>query len=152
MFLSLPTAAYRDQWVAFTLKDCDAKIIYFNIVRFVDLTSLEGFTMPDGCPVVYLEVIDNDVDRVKLANRMIGEMQKRAAQELQWRVVEIVKSWTHGNKRYGRPVSCVETGERYVSVKACADANNLSYSQLINHLKNMVGYKTVKGRHYKWLE
>lgn len=46
-------------------------------------------------------------------------------------------------------VECIETGERFASIAAAADAHNVAYSQLHNHVTGKRGHKTVHGRTYR---
>lgn len=149
MYLELPTENYSNQWAGFMLTDTDGKCFQVGMARYIELTSLQGIALPQGGAVVYLSVIDHDLDRLKLANRMLGEMLKRGMPARQWDIQEMVRSWSHGNRRYGKPVTCIETGEQWPSLTNCVDAHKISYSALQKHLNGQIGYRTVKGRTYR---
>lgn len=149
MFISIPTNSYRNQWACYILTDSDGKAFDAGVVKFTELLALPGLVMPDKHPVIYMTIIDHDTDRLKLANRAMSAMVKSGAGGLQWKILDAVKSWSKSSRRSGHPVMCVDTGEQWSSVTACAAGAGVSYSQLTNHLKGMVGHKTVKGKKYK---
>lgn len=145
MYLLLPQN-FKDLWALYTLTNAAGEIFHLDIVKFQSITNIQDVTLPDG--QIYLTVVDTDTDRLKVANRAQEYVLQQGHKTLQWRVVEIVKSWNHGNRRHGNPVMCIDTGETFTSAKAACDAHGLTYSQLVRHLKGEIGYKTVKGKRY----
>ncbi len=49
-----------------------------------------------------------------------------------------------------RAVVCDLTGQQYASAKECAAAEGIAQSSLSNHLNNLPGYSTVRGKTYRW--
>lgn len=143
MFLKLNTKQYEDQWVCYTLKDSTGQLLHVGIVAMTALTALNDVDrtkiMDDE---VYLTIIDSDIDKMKLANR--------ANLHYPSQVQLIYQRWTAGPKKYGKPVRCSETGKTWASIRACCDDRGLTYTQLINHLNGMSGYKTVKKKIYSF--
>ena len=144
MFLIIKADKFNEEWVGYKITDKTNQLLHFGIVRYRNLTALEGVDLSAMQGEVYLTVLDRDINRMALADRLLPEFQHR--------VMDRVRSWSHGNKKYGKPVICLETGETWGSVKACAEATQTSYSQLSNQLKGMVGYKAVKGKIYQFVQ
>lgn len=148
MFFNINAENYRDLHVAAIVKNPAGEIVSVTICPFVQVADLSRDQLA-GEKSVMVVVVDQDVDRVKLANRFMMWLGQNGAARLQWSVRDMVASWAHGNRGSGVPVICVETGETWGSLTACAESQGLSYSQLIKHLNGAVGYKKVKGRTYK---
>lgn len=53
-------------------------------------------------------------------------------------------------QRRRREVVCVETGDRYASVSAAADAASVTVGCMSNHLYRRPGFAHVKGNHYEF--
>lgn len=52
--------------------------------------------------------------------------------------------------QYGRPVVCVETGQRYPNAHQAAIANEVNYSYMHYHLQGATSYKQCKGLTFKY--
>lgn len=50
-----------------------------------------------------------------------------------------------------RGVQCIETGETWATLGACAEAHKLGKGNLSNHLAGHIGFKTVRGKTYRWI-
>lgn len=146
MFLTIPSD-FSKQWCCYVLTDCNGVAFHADIVRFKELTMLEGIIVPDV--VAYLTVIETDVDRLKLANRMFAVLPVNHP-GMEWKIRDAVVRWGKDGRCNGRPVLCMDTGESWKSAHTAALTHNLSYGQLLKHLSGAVGYKTVKGRVYRW--
>ncbi len=53
---------------------------------------------------------------------------------------------------WGRPVVCVETGERFDNAHKAATATGVNYSYLHYHLQGVGGYKKCKGLTFRYDE
>lgn len=151
MLMIINGATHRNEWVLYTLTDDKGECVHIDIVKFTELTNFPNVKVAEY-GTLYLNVIDKDEDRMKLANRGMRDLPSIGKGDLQWKIRDIVASWSHGNKKHGHPIMCVETGQEWSSLKACADDQGLSYSQLLNHVKGNVGYKSVKGQTYRKVE
>lgn len=153
MFLTISPKTYNNEWVFFTLTTGGGKLIDAGIVRHRDMSQMDGVKLTDDMDdVLYLTPVLVDDDRLRLANRAmenLGQRDTNEGRKLQWKIRDTVASWMHGNKKFGTPVMCVTTGEQWKSIKDCCTSHKLSYSQLLKHLNNDIGYKTVKGNTYK---
>lgn len=46
-------------------------------------------------------------------------------------------------------IECIETGEKFGTIAQVAEAHGIAASNLSNHLRNNLGYNTVKGKTYR---
>ena len=145
MFLKIPSN-FKNLWVYYHLMDCDYRITNVGISKFCEMMQINDIVPEQG---YYISIIDTDEDRYKLANRAISDISERGKPSLQWTIKGIASAWQKEG-RAARPVICIETSETFDSANATATAKKLSYSQLINHLNGKIGFKTVKGNHYRW--
>lgn len=149
MFVTINPETYRDQWVCYVLTNREGKPFHTDIVRFTELTMFNGVKLNKQKTIAYVNIIDVDTDRMKLANRMLSELPKRGCAGCEVVIPTILKRWSFSEKRTGRPVLCIESGEAFSSAAECAREHQINYNQLMRHLKNEVGYKSVRGRRYK---
>lgn len=142
---------HKNLWFFYTLTNSVGKILTVNVVRFIELTAVEDFFNPDGGDT-YITIIDQDEDRLKLLNRANGWVIEKGHKAMQYKLHEIFKRWhkqKHGN---ARSVMCVETGQKWASARDCAVEQSVSYSQLVNHINGLPGFRTVKGHTYRRLD
>ena len=86
--------------------------------------------------------------REKLRKANLGKKQsKETIEKRKQTILEKKKNgYIQTNQSHRKPVYCVETGEKFESVKEASDKYNLT--TLVGHLKGR--YKTCKGKHYKY--
>lgn len=149
MFLNLPTQNYRKMYAIYTLTNEKGEIIFFDIVKMVEIGFLEGVETLEDHEQVYLNLIDTHEDYMVLGNRL-SQVISVANPKLQDRVYDIRKKLMKKDHGNAKRVMCVDTGEFFESARECANEHNLTYVQLLNHLNEFKSYKTVKGKKYKW--
>lgn len=149
MYLEIPLN-YQKCFAYYTLTTSDGELFHAGIVQFKNLTLFRDVPWQPS-DKYYLSIIQTDEDPMKLANHAVEDLKNRNAGKLQWNIIGAVQSFSRNNTKLGKAVECVETGEIWQSAVACADANNLSYTQLINHLRQRIGHKTVKGKRYQYV-
>lgn len=145
MFLQIPQN-HKTAWACIILTDAAGKAFYADIVKFSELTVLDGVEAERA----YLTIIDTDTDWQKLVNRSMSAVVTRGTPDLQWKIrdaMERITKTTHANSK---AVVCVDTGERFVSALACANAHELTYGQLLNHLNHPQSWRSVKKKKYRW--
>lgn len=149
MFIQLPTGNLTNVWVFYTLSNPARGIFHADIVRFTELTALDGLTLP--ADVVYLQVVETNQDLQVLYNQAnVWLAEKSLPAEFQWKLRDHIAKLTskaHGN---AKAVICETTGETFASANAAAKAHKVSYVQLLNHLNGQISYKSVKGKKYRW--
>ena len=152
MFITLNPVKFKDQFAAYSLTDSAGRLLFVGIGRLPDILSLPGAPSNWGAETSINMIISTPVDDyMRAANDalMIATDANRAD------LVEVLKGavdkMQRPPKRAGRPVECIETGQRYFSTTAAAEANNASYCALQKHLKGAVGYKSVKGHTYRYV-
>lgn len=146
IYLTIPQN-HADLWVFYFVLNNSGQVVNINIDRFNNMTNLSDVDLKNGSA---LSVVDQDTDVLKLINRAYNIVNERALTSMQWKVNEISKRImkpAHGN---ARPVMCETTGEIFDSVLQCSNEHSVSYAQLNKHLKRMTGYKSVKGKTYRY--
>lgn len=53
------------------------------------------------------------------------------------------------NQSLYKGVECINTGERFPNISACAQSHGIDQGALSKHLRGTVGYRTLKGKMYK---
>ncbi len=62
---------------------------------------------------------------------------------------KISQSWSIAHRQSMKPVECIETGQKFESLRGCARQMNIDNSHLRKHLKGE--QKHVKGFHFKYI-
>jgi len=134
-------------YALYNLVTPSGELIHIGIAPFNQLTAIPDVPIHvrDMYGVAYLSVIMVDEDREKLANVAL----KTDVPELHERIVKQVKAWSIRTSK--QAVECIETGETWDSAKACAEAHNLTYGALLQHLAGVKSFDTVKGKTYRKL-
>ena len=151
MFLTINWKSHQDEWVCYILTAPDGWVFHADIVRFTEITKLPSILLPEHFETVTMTIIDRDTDWKKLYNRAMSSLPQNGMPEMQWKIKDTGIRLLKLEKSTARGVVCVDTGEKWPSAYKCATATRLTYGQLLNHLNDVRGYKTVKGKIYKWL-
>lgn len=133
----------KDEYVLYTLATSADVLVYFGIARFKEMTISNGFfeKLPDER--LWLQFVKIDHDREILMNEAIAMVNAAKRPDLREGLRNMAKSWNEGG------IECIETGEVFPSAKAAATAHDLTYGQLLKHLKGEKSFNTVKGRTYR---
>lgn len=149
MFMTIEVANFKKQYVAYQLTDMAGKLLFVGISKLTDVLALPGsFGLPEKVNLIVSAPHD---DLMRAANDALFIAEGAARTDLINGLKKIVDAIQRPPKRAGRPIECVETNERFFSASAAAIAHGLSYSALNNHLKGAIGFKSVKGKTYKYL-
>lgn len=134
----------QNQFALYSLTNTDGRLVHLGIVPFKQLTALNDF---QGGGIVYMTIIQKDVDRLKLANNGIAWVQERDRNDLHQRLMNNIQSWSV--KSNNKSVECIETGEIFSSAADVALQHDLTYGALLKHLKGEKSFNTVKGKTYR---
>lgn len=147
MFMTLNTKQLKDQYAAYTLTDLSGKVLFVGVSKLSNILALPYAPekLPENVNIIISEPKD---DLMKAANTALYIAQNANRVDLVEGLTRLMNAIQRPPRRNGRPVFCVETGERFFSVYAAAKAHKLTYSAILNHLKRLPGFKTVKGRTY----
>lgn len=149
MFITLKNNNFEKQYAAFQITDFAGNLLFVGVSKLTEVLSLPGAaSLPDVFNVIICEGRD---DLMKAANDALYIASDAGRDDLMQNLKKLVNTIQNPPKRVGRPVECIETGQRYFSTNAAAHAHGASYSALQKHLKGEVGYKTVKGKTYRYL-
>lgn len=149
MFMTLNIAEFRQQFAAYTLTDSTGKLLFVGVAKLTDILSLPGsFGLP---PVVNIIISTPQPDLMRAANDALLIATDANRNDLVESLKKTVDAIQRPPKRAGRPIECIETGERFFSTTGAAEAHSASYSALQKHLRGLIGYKTVKGKTYRYL-
>ena len=131
---------YTGKWIGYLLMTSEGEVITGGITPF---ESMGKIVAPrDGC---YISILLAHSERGWAAGAVDTWARKNNRQDI---TDKMVASMQAGRRRQ---VQCNETGEVWDSAIIAADAHNLTYNQLLQHLKRTRGFKTVKGRTYTYL-
>lgn len=147
MFYTFNTATFHKELVAFTIADEQNRIIDIGISTLATLTTMNETKLPPDAKVTVL-VVDRDEDIARLANRFSEWLHKHGLESQVITLRNLVMKRQAGNRGKGKGVVCLDTGETWPTITAAAHAAGVAYTQMHNHLKERVGFKTVKGRRY----
>lgn len=129
----------RKQWAAYTLMDAmTGEIVHVGEIKLSQLTTLsDSIANPKVIQDRLYNINVFDIsDNAGLCARAAG-MKRR---ELNIPVLPRPRA---------SAVECIETGERFPSAVAAAQAHNIAPSNLSNHLNNKQGFSHVGGRTYR---
>ena len=151
MFIEINMKDALTNHVCYVLKFKDGQIMHVGITPWAQLCSFNDLpqTIEKGDIDLYLTVLDQDVDRIKLINRAVTYCHEHNLPMLRDRLNEQFVSWSRNKK--GREIICVETGEKFPSATATARAHNLTYGALLKHLQKEKSYNTVKAKTYNYV-
>ncbi len=127
-------------WCVYTLLDKEtAKTVYVGHCRLSQV-----FGMPDA----RLRP-DFDGTRPVILRVDIITPHRTAAQIAAQGIINKMGTPPINRRQPFTRIKCVDTGEIWKSANACAAAHELAQPALSNHLNNMPGYRSVKGRQYE---
>lgn len=120
------------------------KLVYKGVARYGNIFTLNG--MLDNPEL-------NDSDQLMIQISGEYDNQKDADNALYWWLCENPMPYYNKIKsvRHRKAVQCLDTGHVWPNVRLACAERGLSYSQLLNHLKRQAGFKSVKGRVYKFV-
>ncbi len=137
------TINFNNDYALYSLTALDGTTLHLGIVPFSQLTAFDD--VPDELKqgMAYMSVLMTDIDRMKLANHALQTEDAI----LRDRLTETIQAWSI--KPTSRTVVCNETKEKWSTATACAEAHDLCYPALLNHLAGRKSFNTVKGRTYR---
>lgn len=110
--------------------------------RLFDVPIVKPDDIPNG---VWLHIVEFGNDRVSLCDKLAAYLTKRGRADL------IAFIHPTNSKPPPRQVMCIDTGEVFGSANAASLAYGIAHSNLYNHLRERPGYKTVKGKVFKYV-
>lgn len=141
---------FKNQWVAYGLTNERNETVFVGISKLTDVMRLPGLpsNISTGLHTFFMSTAVDDV--MKAANEGLRFCENRPdlIDGLKRIIFEIQKP----AKRNGRPIECLETGERFTSVTSAAAKHGLTLSALSYHLRGLNGHKTVKGKTYRYMQ
>lgn len=128
----------KNCYVGYVITNSENNVISANIEHYTQLLTINTHTP------VHINIIMQNEDRLKLYNNFKKWcMDNKYNSVFQVNVRELLEKDCR--------VLCVTTGEIFKNPSAASQQHELSYPQLHKHLKKHVGYKTVKGKTYKYV-
>lgn len=128
--------------------DIDDKVQYVGVTPLSEL-----FQLTDAlCNSMWADTFSRDNNGLRIKVHGLTNNEREAYREQRdlinrYQPVCNIKGYWVSVER--QRIMCNETGEIFQSVRAAAQAHNVAYSQLYNHIKRKPGHVRVKGRTYK---
>lgn len=148
--INVVTATNDVRWLyaIYMHMDVDDKVQYVGVTPLSEL-----FKLTDAqCNSKWAEVFSRDNNGLRIFVHSLTS-DEREAHKTKSELVTKYQPYCNLKGFWISPerqrVVCNETGESFETIKAAADAHNLTYSQLYNHVNGKPGHKTVKGRTYR---
>ena len=132
------------KFIVYTISDSKDEIVFINSDQYCRYSRLDGFLNNpevdenEEYTINFVAIFDEE----NLAKDYIYNFMRR-------------NSMPRANKMIAflgrRGVMCLNDGRTWESQTKCAEGEGISQSQLNKHLRGLVGYRTVKGKTYKYL-
>lgn len=146
MFIQIDTTDYANQWAAFSLTDAAGGLLHIGVARMTELTTLAGVALPPDT-TCYLTVLHVAHDPLIAANHATAAADQKGRTDLK----NAIAGWVVNFRSPRRRVQCVETGQMFNTAQAACDAFGIMPSNMSNHLRGSAGFKTVKGKTFRWV-
>lgn len=151
MFIEIK-AEYQKGFALYKLTDTAGALLHIGVTSFgkvMGIPDAPAGLLPVG-GVAYLTVLQVSPDYLKLLQIGFNKANDAQRPDLAARLRAMFQA--SSKTIIANRVRCLDTGEEFDSVSAAAKAHELSYSALTSHLKEMKGYKSVKGRRYEYAD
>jgi len=143
--INLKDASNPDMHALYKLTSMAGELIHIGVVPYSQLTAFNDVPVTTyEYGDAFLSIVETGTDRLILANAGLSQTVDPILRE---RLTQTVQSWS--NTATGNIIECIETGEKWPTAQACADAHDLTYGALLNHLKGTKSHNSVKGRTYR---
>ena len=122
-------------------------------MRWVDIGMISVGAFPEGYDKLYFVMIDQNEDWQKVCMSLQSYIDNNHPGEEKLRA-DLMKEIRNVNRKLrgnAKKVLCEDTGEEFTSAIECSRIKQLTYNQLLMHLRRMPGYRTVKGNTYRYV-
>jgi len=148
MFITIEKSKIGTARAVYILQNEKSHVFFVGQTLLTELGNFKGLEnatdQDHRITLVVLRLIE-DGDELAAINHALWWCDDNNRSDLRPAVIDAMK------KPRSKRVMCIETGQQWESVNAAALECAVTYSQLHGHLNGRVGFKSVKGKTYRYV-